>query len=503
MTRSALERFLAALILAAIASLWLAPLPSELWLDETVTRWLVDADLSDLPGRAIEYQWSPLYFLLPWATLRLGGASQEILLRAPSVLAMAVACWGVVRIGRRLWDAETGLLAGIVFVTTEQIAFAAVDARPYATGLAFVVFSMDRYLLWRETGALRQQLTSIGLAGLAVYTHPLFALIFAVQGVDLVVGATRGRISWKTVFVHGGLLTGALLPMLPIFVRLGAERESLSWAATPGMLDLARALAPVTLCVAVAAGLVLSRALGRSLGGALGGSPGESPGRSLGGWAVDRHELRPPGALVVLVAWWLVPILLLFAVSRLTPTQLFVPKYYATAAPGFALLLACGLRAFVSAPLRPLVALAITVAILIQSFGTTHRVEGWREASRAVTQLDLSDRTPILIRGGLIESLRPEWLESSERIEYLLAPLSAYPIEGNVIPLPAHVGTAAARHYMDVRLGGRLVFTEAFVTVSATGFGVDVWLHRWAVQHGFRRERIGSYGILEVSRYQR
>src|SRR5207248_1638413 len=83
-------RFLLAALVMAAGALWLLPLGSSLWLDETATFWVVQGGLHETIHRALEFQSGSVpYFLVAWIARVLGGTS-EIALRMPSVIAACV-----------------------------------------------------------------------------------------------------------------------------------------------------------------------------------------------------------------------------------------------------------------------------------------------------------------------------------------------------------------------------------------------------------------------------
>jgi uncharacterized membrane protein len=67
--------------------------------------------------------------------IRIGGQS-EFVLRLPALLAAILTAWLLYRIGARLFDQKTGLLAALVFTLSPEIAKSAtVNARPQAIAL--------------------------------------------------------------------------------------------------------------------------------------------------------------------------------------------------------------------------------------------------------------------------------------------------------------------------------------------------------------------------------
>src|SRR5260370_30727887 len=114
----------------AIVTLWLVPLRSSLWLDETGTVWAARGTLHDTCERAFHPgQPSVLFAILTWATIAIGGLS-EITLRMPSLVASSVSALGVILLAPRFCDPYQSLLAAAIFATHPTLAFSAPHARP-------------------------------------------------------------------------------------------------------------------------------------------------------------------------------------------------------------------------------------------------------------------------------------------------------------------------------------------------------------------------------------
>src|SRR5436853_7604072 len=81
------------LLAAAVTRLWLLPLPSGFWLDETGTFWVIKNGFSEIAARCMLWTaQSPFYSLIAWAAVRLGGA-HEVVLRLPSTVAMGAGAY--------------------------------------------------------------------------------------------------------------------------------------------------------------------------------------------------------------------------------------------------------------------------------------------------------------------------------------------------------------------------------------------------------------------------
>jgi mannosyltransferase len=93
------------------------------------------------------------YYALMWVVTRLGGSS-ELVARAPSAVAMAVAATGVTLLGQRLVCGRAGLAAGLLFAAFPSVSYYAEDAREYA--LVTALATVSGYLLIRalEAGTL-------------------------------------------------------------------------------------------------------------------------------------------------------------------------------------------------------------------------------------------------------------------------------------------------------------------------------------------------------------
>jgi mannosyltransferase len=119
----------------------------QLWEDEYAT-WsaatLGHADFVRLIGH-VDFALAPYYLLMHgWITLF---GDSALALRAPSVIAMALASGLLVLLGRRLFNAGVGVIAGLLFGAVPSISRYAEEARPYA--LAMLLALLATLLLLR------------------------------------------------------------------------------------------------------------------------------------------------------------------------------------------------------------------------------------------------------------------------------------------------------------------------------------------------------------------
>jgi 4-amino-4-deoxy-L-arabinose transferase-like glycosyltransferase len=164
-----------------------------------------------------------LLYWLQMAAYRLCGIN-EFAARLPSALASLVTVLLTYELGRRLFDAATGLLAGLVLASTVLFCASAHFANPDALLLAFTTLSL--WLFWcgfakGSSGWFLPAGVSAGLAFLAKGPVGL-VLPLTVTGVFLI-WSRRLRVLWDWRLLAG---VGAfLIVMLPWYVWVGAETK--------------------------------------------------------------------------------------------------------------------------------------------------------------------------------------------------------------------------------------------------------------------------------------
>jgi hypothetical protein len=100
--------YLAGVLTVSVVVLWILPLWSSFWLDETITYWVVKDDLPALFRRSLHYNaQSPACFVVAWAAVAAGGATEWVL-RIPSILAAAASTALVYRLGPDSWTGRWG-----------------------------------------------------------------------------------------------------------------------------------------------------------------------------------------------------------------------------------------------------------------------------------------------------------------------------------------------------------------------------------------------------------
>lgn len=472
--------FLLTALLLGVAVLWILPITSSLWLDEAGTYWVIKDDLGAVIDRASRFHGqTPLYYMVAWAAKAVGGSS-EVVLRAPSLLAMGIAVFLLYRLGRRLFDEEAAILATVVFATSSTVLFAATDARPYAIATAVLLGSTLMLVRWLDERRTRDGVIYVLLASATVYVHYLFAPALAAHAVYA--WRRRGRINRRTLtFVCAGIGL-LLLPALPQFLSLVGRRASLS---VP-MVELAKGLfdtiAPAALFAGTMIGLLVARAFGPV---------------SVTHWTPRRGSLALAAASLLIVP------IVFFLVSQYTPTKIFAQRYMTSAAPGLSLLAGWGIASVTPARARRIVVVAVLACATLLSGGSHHYVEGWREAI-AMTNAVVDRRdTPVLVHAGFIESAQPDWLTHPERASYLMAPIAFYPIEGRPIPMP-YVLNESAKAYLETIIVDTLLGQDRFLLITRyDSIPFKAWLEGRLTEERFRARTAGRFSNVAVYEFRR
>lgn len=467
-----MQAYLARLIAACCALLWVLPMGSSLWLDETGTFWIAKDSIADTVARA--WFWSgqsPFYYLTAWLAVHVGGTS-EIVLRIPSLIYMAGAAMLLVFTGARLIDRETGLLGALVFVCFEEIVFAAADARPYALALLMLVAHMLMLLRWLDRGRFRDAAAYTVFAALTVYAHPLFAMGLVVPALYALWRSSRKlavAATWVAIAVW-------CLPLAPQWLNFYGHREIHTYLGAPKLIQFFEMLTPATAAASILAGLFLATLV----------IPGVTAH-----WIADRPKT------VLLTAWAIFTPTAYFALAIFTNIRLFSPRYCLSMAPGLALLAGCALRSF--APDRARRVMAFSLALgAVAAFGVftgfKHGSQDWRGAMQAVRSVAGGTAMPVLVVSEFAEASSPAQLDDPKLQEILFAPLSIYPAAGRVVKLPIRID----EKYLEQVVNTVLRDQTSFLLVDYSDSKVEIWLRGRLADRAPEVQHLGFFGVIDV-----
>lgn len=296
--------------MALLVGLWGIRRQGTLWGDEAVTY--------AMSHRSVPQIWHTLghvdvvhglYYLIMRGVFGLwdGGL---VALRLPSVLAVAAAAVGIVRLGQRLGGTWTGLLAGLVLPLLPPVQRYAQEGRSYALICALITWASCLLVSnlsrpkgpdgGRARGRTRGWVTYGVVILTACLLHEFAVLILLAHGVT-VFGARSTRPMRRA---WGITAAGVLAGLLPLAVLSTTQSAQVDWIGPP---DAGEVLGFV---VTALLGIVLARFTGRSRG----------------------PVTLPALALPLLI----LPTTLLMLTSPLRP--LYVDRYVLASAIGFVLL---------------------------------------------------------------------------------------------------------------------------------------------------------------------
>jgi mannosyltransferase len=280
----------------------------------------------------------------------------DVLLRLPSVLAMAAAAGLTARIGTQLATPRVGLLSGLVFALLPTTSRYGQEARPYALVVFAAVLSTLVLLRWLDRPRGRTLAAYALATALLGLLHAIALLLVPAHA--LVVLAVR-RPLVRRWLVAAGI---GMVPALPVLYLGSQQTAQVSWIDTPSWSSLAT-LPVALLGTAVGAGMVLAL-------------------------AVSAVSTRHPA--VIYTSWAVVPLVGLFLVSQLT--ALWLPRYLLFTTPALALLAGTALgRARL---VRGLAGLAVLAAVCATAQVAIREPDGHLQGTREAAVLIAAQMRP-------------------------------------------------------------------------------------------------------------
>ncbi|BAL87648.1 hypothetical protein AMIS_24280 [Actinoplanes missouriensis 431] len=202
----------------------------QFWRDEQATWWASALPFGDL-RRLIEQVDLVLlpYYLFMHVWIAIFGNS-ETAMRVPSAILMGVAAGLLALVGRRLLDAPTGLLAGLLFALVPAVSRYGGEARPYAAALAatlgatlLLLRARDKPSPWRWA--------LYGVSVICIGLGHLVSLSVLAAHLALVIAAARTdrrvRIGWAAS------VTTALVVLAPVILISRRQSGQIAWIEEP------------------------------------------------------------------------------------------------------------------------------------------------------------------------------------------------------------------------------------------------------------------------------
>jgi hypothetical protein len=435
-----------AVALAASVTLWLVAIRAPLWLDETSSYWQISAGFRQIMTRRGLV--SAAYPYILWFTTRITGIS-EIALRIPSILAMLAAVYLLYLAARELFDRDVAVIVAVIFCVHPVVIFSSIDARPYAFGV--LALNAAIYLLVRLRDSDSNWMAASFGATSALTTHfqMLFGAVLPVLAVCFLLSKT-GKFSntgentgnFRTLIRQSLIALGAFtlvfLPNLPDLLHIFQYRQAFVFDRTrPSLIELASTLAPGWLAYIVPI-VVLLAILTRKL---------------------DFRGRLDLWRFLVCASLGLIPLLFLFAVTALTPTNIWVTRYRLIAIPGIALWWGWLISRIDSKLLRVLFCVAVVVTATYKKLSSPDaklHFYSWKYAIALAEKNAAPDNATVLMCSDFPSSdYFPMPVGEAVKDSALFAPLSYYKLSVPVVALPRSLNDEAKRISSDfVRQAG-------------------------------------------------
>ncbi len=426
MTRTRRSYVLPALLAVCLLRLWVMPLASSFWVDETATAFVVTHGATDPSFSAAPQVPLSIYYVLPRLSVRWFGGS-EAAYRLPSLLALCLALLLIARLAARLIDPAAAWFAAFACLALKGFDYQAADARPYALGTLVACAAVWLLVRWLDRARRADAALFTAMAALLWRVHLLYWPFYGVLALYTAVRIMRREtaVSGRAAALVYGAAGLSLIPVAAQALSLRHQAALHVMSALPGARALLDSAKPglVVLCAAAAC------ALGRA-----------------GPWPAPRKPRD--SATVLILTWWLLTPLALFAFSRITGASVFLERYLSLALPGAALAATAAAGLFLPAQFWNRAALLLGFGVLVVLGRWTmpwppHHGSDWRGAAAALNR-SLPPDTPVVCPSPFLEARPPVWHPDYPVDSFLYAHLAAYPVHAKIYPFPYDAGHGPA-----------------------------------------------------------
>jgi Dolichyl-phosphate-mannose-protein mannosyltransferase len=466
------------LALALSISTWFIAIRAPLWLDETISWFMIKGGFLEILSRQ-GWPGVPAYPVVLWLWTKAMGTA-ELTLRMSSVLSMLGAVYLLYLSARELFDWDVAVIAAVFFCLHPVVNVESIDVRPYA--FAALAITSSIFILVRLRRNNSNWLAAVfGLSAACIaYFQFLFVVILPALLIGFVAVKIRDRNTlWRQLGVAMVVFALAFLPVIPGLQYMFHTSGIHVFDVAPRLGDLGQVLGQKRPALILAAIFIIAAATRR----------------------LHLHRQVDVRLIFLCASLALVPILLLYGISAETSVHIFVFRYRLVAVPGVALCSAFAVSRINSRGLRLLFCLAFVAAAGYHYFSTrASRVDNytWKYALAFVENNASADDAPVLICSDLPESnymLMPAG--SAAKDSAIFAPLSYYKLSVPVVALPRALNQEA------VRIGSQFLEQaaqrhERFLALAYTpSYPTLAWLaSNSAATHYVRR--LGDFNGIKV-----
>ena len=196
------------------------------WYDEVATVIQSRQLASEIIFSPLHPVYPPLYFLL-LHVLPISGTG-EWMMRFPSALAGTLTIPLMFLLGRRLFDAATGMVAALLLTISPFHIYFSQEARPYAIVIVVLTAALLYFTRWLQSGQSRDVWIATGLLVIGTYVQSVAALSIVALNVFMLFHARAFRPLWRTWLKTQGFLALCLMP----YVFLSFREYLYFWASS-------------------------------------------------------------------------------------------------------------------------------------------------------------------------------------------------------------------------------------------------------------------------------
>ena len=481
---TARDSALPVILLLCIVRLWIMPLSSSLWVDEMATVFVVHFGPHHPSLKIAPQVADSIYYFLPWISEKLLGPS-EVSYRLSSVVCMGAALIVIARIAARLIHREAAWFVVFASLTLRGIDDQAGDARPYALATLIASAGVLFAIRWLDSGRLRDALGFICAAALLWRVHLILWPFYLVLTTYVVVRVARRDtpVGPREAMLTLLAIAVSLIPVLPRAIALLREAQAHVIVASPSFHDLLSALKITLVGGVCAAGIILALC---------------------SRWPRENRGVASRSALVLILSWWLIPPLSLFAFSRITGDSVFVSRYLYLALPGAALAATASIAPFIPRDKWKILSAALGAGFLIiagqwRYLVPPHHNSDWRAAVAAIDRIVTGPNTPLICPSPFIEARPPVWTPEYQLPGFLYSHLFAYPVRGTVYPFPYE--TSPEAEAFAIALAGRTLGPSGRFIIYGQNRNVLFWRAWFSARPeltGWQSRRLGPFRDVEV-----
>ncbi len=489
-----LDLLLMLTLACCIVRLWIMPLGSSFWVDEMGTYFVVHHGANDSSLRAVPQVAASIYYFLPMLAEKVAGFS-EVSYRFFSVLAIAGALAAIGWLAARLIHPHASWFVVFASMTSRGFNYQADDARPYALGAFVLAISVLCLVRWLDAGRWRDAVLFAVPASLLWWVHLIFwpfYLVFAVYACFRIL-RSETRAGWRQALAVFALVGCAALPVAMRAIALLHEAAAHVIVPRPGFGELLSILKVRAIILTSAAAFLLSRSFK---------------------WKAPRTAWVCGSSLALILSWWLIDPVCLFAFSWISGDSVFLARYLGLALPGVALTAGMLVAIFVPASYWKPLGLILGLGVLIfmgqwRQLWPQHQNSDWRGAASALGRWEAGDNLPVICPSPFIEAQPPIWRPDYPLQTFLYSNLTLYPIAGRAYTFPfatfPFVTPPVVEEYAQRLSLGTLAPAGRFA-IYGWDRSVEFW-RRWFAARpeldGWQSKGLGAFGDVEVVVFSR